>query len=121
MRWRDFAKDHRSIVVLGLPPTPVRYLLALRRKTGLTPLLFAKKIPVSLALFPVVPFCRRVTDASGELLAMELSDLAERYRERQLILLPVNGESRRFAEQYRDILETNYVIRDGDLGEGDLI
>ena len=121
MRWRDFVKEHRTVVVLGLPSSPVRSLLALRRKTGLTPLLFAKKIPLSLALLPVVPFCRRVTDASGDLLAMELRDLAERYRERQLILLPADAESRRFAEQYRDILETNYVIRDEDLGEGDLI
>ncbi|MBR4873705.1 MAG: hypothetical protein IKV00_07700 [Clostridia bacterium] len=121
MRWKDFAKEHRSVVVLGLPPTPVRYLLALRRKTGLTPILFARRIPFSLVLFPVVPFCRRVTDVSGELLVMELRDLAARHRERQLILLPADAESRRFAEQYRAVLETNYVIRDEDLGEGDLI
>lgn len=121
MRWKDFAKEHRSVVVLGLPHAPIRSLFAIRRQSGCVPILFAKKQPFLLSVFPVARFHKRVTDTQGDLLAMELLALSDRYRDRYLVLLPADGESRRFTEQYGELLETNYVIRDGGLGEGDLL
>ena len=120
MRWKAFLKEHSSVVVLGMPSAPLRYLLALRRKTGGPPILVVHRPSLLLSFIPLAHLCRRTSLASGELLLLELSDLAARLRERRLILLPADEESRKFTEKYREQLESNYVIRDGGLGKGDL-
>lgn len=115
---RTFQKNHCLTVILGLTPRPIPHLFSSYRRNGVRPTVIAYHIPMLLLLFPFARFYKIPRYHVSEMLYLELTAFSERNRDKKLTLVPATAEMRRFVEQYRERLETDYILC---LSEGETV
>ena len=117
MRYEAFLRAHTETVVLGLPPSPARYLRGLCKVNGHRPFLLTPH-----RRLPLLPFARIVPISYGfsDGLLMELSALAAQNEGKRLTLIPATEEAIDFVKSNADALEATYIIRWTSPKQGDL-
>lgn len=110
MQRNSFFRIHTGTVVLGLPPTPARYLFNLYRKTGNRPVVFARRFPLWLTLFPFARCIRSRAHRFSDILVMELFDFANRNGDKRMTLIPTTNETHRFVKENQNTLEASFVV-----------
>ena len=106
----SFIRKHTCTVVLGISSTPFQDLLRIYQSTGTPPLVVAPDFPVSLLLCPFIKRQKSADSRFGELLLIELSDLAMRLPDKQITLIPASAPARRFVKENRTRLEADFII-----------
>lgn len=111
MDHKAMLRHFRGQVVLGLPQSPLSYLKKIRREYGGRPHVFIRRCPLWLRLFPIATVHISAAGRHAEILLLELSDFAEKNKEKQLTLIPATAQAVRFVEEYRKALDPLYMIR----------
>ena len=106
----SFLRKHTCTVVLGISASPLRDALRICKSTGKPPFVISSHFPPSLLFCPFIKRQKSADRRFGEILLIELSDLAARHPDKQMTLIPASDPARRFVTENKAKLEADYII-----------